>query len=118
MSPSSYQGVESAAKLIRRANLEDPNNPKDPAKYRNSQRLFDYLAGKETPTDPELRAEIAALRKEIPVIPASTFEALRDFDSGSKWNERSASTNTRTAAESSKGSQFHPVAPEENAQKK
>ena len=48
--------VESAATLIRAANPEDPENPKDPARYENSQKLLDYLSGKETPTDPSCRA--------------------------------------------------------------
>jgi hypothetical protein len=80
-----------------------------------SQKLFNYISGAEVPSDPELRDEITELCKEIPTVPASTFEELRDLDSGSKWNERSASTNTGTAAESSKGSQFPPVALEEKS---
>jgi hypothetical protein len=112
------QKIGSAAALIRAQNPEDLENPNDPAKYEVSQKLFNYLFGAEVPSDPELRGEITELCKESPTVPASTFEGLRDFDSGSKWNERSASTNTRTAAESSEGRQFPPVAPEENAWKK
>lgn len=68
-----YGRVESAAKLIASANPEDPGNPRDPARYENSQKLFDYLVGKETPADFELKAQIAELRKEIPVIPGKNI---------------------------------------------
>ena len=105
-------------KLIR--DSRTPKNPRirESGKYALSQKLFDYLFGEEFPADPELRDEITELRKEIPTVPASTFEELRDLNFGSKWNERSALTNTRTAAVSSGGRQFPPVAPEENAWKK
>jgi hypothetical protein len=68
-----YGRIENAAQLIRAANPENPENPRDPAKYENSQKLLDYLTGKETPTDPELQAQIAELRKEIPVIPGKNI---------------------------------------------
>ena len=51
---SLYQRIESAAALIEAGNHESAQadeNPKDPAKYENSQKLFDYLSGKETPSD-------------------------------------------------------------------
>ena len=72
-----YQRVESAAALIRAANPEDPENPKDPARYENPQKLFDYLSGKETPSDPDLKAESAELRKEIRQFQQAPFRGLR-----------------------------------------
>ena len=77
-----YRKIEGAAELIRRDNPENPENPKDPAKYENSQKLFDYLSGKETSADSELQAAIGELRREIPVIPAENFLSLRYLDSG------------------------------------
>ena len=68
-----YGKIENAAELIRGTNPENPENPRDPAKYENSQRLLDYLTGKETPADPELQAQITELRKEIPVIPGKNI---------------------------------------------
>ena len=72
-----YQRVGAAGTLIESENPEAD-------KYENSQRLLDYLSGKAEPSDPELRAEIAELRKEIPAIPVSAFEGHRDLDSGSE----------------------------------
>ena len=80
---SLYQRVDAAAALIRTANPEDAENPKDPAKYENSQKLLDYLSGKQEPTDPELKTAITELRKEIPTIPAKQFES-RHLDSGAE----------------------------------
>ena len=74
---SLYQRVESAATLI---NSENP----EVSKYENSQRLLDYLSGKADPDGSELKAEITELRKEIPTIPASTFQGLEGLDAGSE----------------------------------
>ena len=81
---SLYQKVESAAKLIRAANPEDSENPKDPARYQNSQALLDYLSGRQEPTDPDLKAEITELRKEIPTVSVMEFRGLRYLDSGAE----------------------------------
>ena len=78
-----YQRIESAAKLIRAENPENPKVRRDPAKYENSERLFNYLVGKEVPTNPELRDLVAEIRKEVPTIPAEKF-TQRYLDTGAE----------------------------------
>ncbi|MFZ0708420.1 MAG: hypothetical protein WAM53_00115, partial [Terrimicrobiaceae bacterium] len=87
---SLYKGVDEAAALIDSANPHEPGTkPEDsyrhsPTDYQNSQKLFDYLSGKEVPDDPGLRDRITELRKEIPTIPAKAFEGNGHLDSGSE----------------------------------
>ena len=76
--------------MIDAANPHEPGTkPEDsyrhsPTDYQNSQKLFDYLSGKEMPEDPGLRDQIAQLRQEIPTIPAKQFESNGHLDSGSE----------------------------------
>jgi hypothetical protein len=81
-----YQRVESAAKLTEGENPEGN-------KYENSQRLLDYLSGKAEPSDPELKAEIAELRKEVPTLLAKESESHDHLDSGSEADVRHDTDN-------------------------
>ena len=72
-----HRRLERAAGVLRRLNPQA-------SEYEIGQRLFDYLAGTKQLSDPQLEAEIAALRAEIASLDSTKFRALPQLNKGAE----------------------------------
>ena len=72
-----HRRIKSAAGVLQQLNPQGSG-------YEIGQRLFDYLAGTKQVSDPQLAAEIAVLRAEIPSVDAARFRSLPQLNEGAE----------------------------------